>query len=675
MTWLRALCLCLLLPFGATFAQAIDPELQAARLSAQAARRSPTIDRDVFMRQAGVRDVSLSPDGRWLAFRRDEGSRVGLWIREIDSAQEHRVVANSEGTDAIWSGDGARLWLPDANGLGLFDLGDLQGRRVFRYDRARQQSFWLVDPHAPTQALIREKVAIDGAWHYRYLSVDAAGKVRLIHDGLAPLLRALLDPEGRLRYASGYDGAQFDTVIWQFGGDSPRELMRCPLPQQCRPVAYSETSVWALAHNGEDRMSLQRHDAGSDRWETLHSDPRGISDAVTILMQPDGKDWFAIAYRPDRLMWHGRTSTAHSRIASLQSRLAGANLDIRSSNDGRRWLLQASKANWQYDRLFLYDTAQDVLTPLFESERKAAVPAAQLADMLPMHWRGKGDVLLHGYAFLPKGVPLAAAPIMAFIHGGPYNRSDGEMDVGTQLMVNRGYIVFKPNFRGSTGYGLAYVRGTGGNFGRDDGALDDIISGIDLLLANGIGDARKQAILGHSFGGYASLLAVTHYPGRFRFAVPSAAPVDIAWTMEDVAVEGGSAVAIDGPPVEVLLPAYGLPYGDKAWHARMHRQSPLAHAAELRTPTYLWAGGRDDRVAVESLVRYTAEANPAFRPVLLIDPDAGHSPRGRLNSEALAWLIEDAANRHFGGGVTPPSPELQAFLDRNLHRPVAVKAE
>ena len=134
-------------------------------------------------------------------------------------------------------------------------------------------------------------------------------------------------------------------------------------------------------------------------------------------------------------------------------------------------------------------------------------------------------------------------------------------------------------------------------------------------------------------------------------------------------------MAIDGPPVEVLLPAYGLPYGDKAWHARMHRQSPLAHAAELRTPTYLWAGGRDDRVAVESLVRYTAEANPAFRPVLLIDPDAGHSPRGRLNSEALAWLIEDAANRHFGGGVTPPSPELQAFLDRNLHRPVAVKAE
>lgn len=272
---------------------------------------------------------------------------------------------------------------------------------------------------------------------------------------------------------------------------------------------------------------------------------------------------------------------------------------------------------------------------------------------------------LHGYAYLPKGIALETAPIIAFVHGGPFNQSLGEADAAMQLMVNRGYIVFKPNFRASTGYGVNYVTATRGDFGRY-GVLDDILSGLDHLSANGIGDTKQQAVVGHSFGGYASLLAVTHHPDRFAFAVPSAAPVDMAWTMADIALEGGSAVSADGPPIEILLPGYGVPYGEQEWQQRMRRDSPLAHAAALRTPVYLWAGAKDDRVAVQSLVRYFAESNADFNPTLLIDPDAGHSPRGRLNVEALAWLIEASANRHFGGGVTPPSAALKTFLEKNL---------
>jgi dipeptidyl aminopeptidase/acylaminoacyl peptidase len=251
------------------------------------------------------------------------------------------------------------------------------------------------------------------------------------------------------------------------------------------------------------------------------------------------------------------------------------------------------------------------------------------------------------------------------LHGGPYNRSNGEYDVAAQLLVNRGYIVFEPNFRASTGLGVRYLTAAKGNFGRH-GVLDDIISGLDHLIANGIGDSDQQAVIGHSFGGYASLLAVTHHPDRFAFAVPLAAPVDFAWTMAEIAVEGGSALSADGPPIEIVLTGHGVPYRDPAWHERMHRDAPLAHAAKLRTPVYLWAGARDDRVAVESLVRYVADASAASRPVLLIDPDAGHSPRDRSNREALAWLIEASANAHFGGGVSPPSSSLKRFLQKNL---------
>lgn len=655
---------CVVLPLQAANNDAADATLRAAKQTAEKASRAPFIPRDDFLTRASIREVSMSPDGRWLAYRKDTGQELELMLQEISSGKEHRIMSDSARTDLHWSGDGALVWLPDDKGLGVFDIATMTGRRIFRFDDARQQSFWTVNPNATDVALLREKVPAEGEWLYRYLAIDARGKTHIVHETRMALQSVLLDAEGKLRYAAGYDGAAFDTVIWKFEGGNKEELMRCPLPEQCRPVAWHDDTVWALAHNGNDRMSLQKHD-GSGEWQTLHSDPRGISDAASVIMQPNGKDWFATAYRPDRVEWHGRTKEADAKLAQPQQKIPGANLDFGMSNDGKRWLVQAKKGSWPYDRYYLYDVTEQTLSLLFEEERRSALNSDHLADSMPVHWQGKDGMALHGYVYPPKGVPLETAPLIATVHGGPYNRSKGEYDIESQLLVNRGYVVFKPNFRASTGYGVNYVTATEGNFGKH-GVLDDILTGLDHLIANGIGDADKQAIIGHSFGGYASLLAVTYYPERFAFAVPSAAPVDMAWTMEEINVEGGSAMSADGPPVDVLFPGYGVPYGDPAWHERMHRDSPMAHAVELRTPVYLWAGARDDRVAVESLARYYAEANADFTPALLIDPDSGHSPRERLNVEALAWLIEAAADKHFGGGVTPPSPVLQRFLEKNL---------
>lgn len=681
--WPHALCLLFaiaMFPAPASSGE-VSTALKAAKHSAEKAARAPFFPRDAFLSRPTVSDVSLSPDGHWVAYRYDTGQQLELRLREIrgdepDSegqGEQRRVMADSDGVAVFWSGDSARLWLAKNDSLDVYDVAAKAGRRVARFDDARQQSFWAVDRNAPGFALLREKVPADGEWLYRYLLVDTAGKTRVVSELRSALTSVLLNTDGTLRYAAGYDGAQFDTVLWRFHDTEKSELMRCPLPQQCRLVAFRSDpdrgdSVWALAHNGRDLVSLQRLDADARHWQTLHSDPRGVSDAVSALMQSDNTDWFAMAYRPDRVEWHGRTRAAEATLSALQAALPRANLDIVPTDGGSRWLVQARQSNWMDDRYFLYDAAPKTLVPLFADDGRQSPPSEQLAEAVPVHWRGQGGMMLHGQVFLPKGIALATAPLIAFIHGGPYARSLGDYDPSVQLLVNRGYVVFNPNFRASTGYGVNYAQAARGDFGKN-GVLDDIVSGLDHLIANGIGNPKRQAVVGHSFGGYASLMAVTHHPGRFAFAVPSAAPVDMAWTMEDIAVEGGSALSADGPAVGVLLSGYGVPYADEAWHERMHRESALAHADALRTPVYLWAGAKDDRVAVESLVRYVAESNAAFTPTLLIDPDSGHSPRQRLNSEALAWLIEASADRHFGGGVTAPSPELEKFLQRNLRIP------
>jgi len=173
--------------------------------------------------------------------------------------------------------------------------------------------------------------------------------------------------------------------------------------------------------------------------------------------------------------------------------------------------------------------------------------------------------------------------------------------------------------------------------------------------------------MGHSFGAYASLLAVSHHPERFRFAVASAAPVDFSWVMHWIANHDSSALPDDGPPAEVMFPHYGVPFADPTWRDAMRREAPLGQVQRLRTPVHLWAGARDDRVPIKSISRYAADAKRHGAKVsLLIDPDAGHNPNTRLSLEAVLYLYEQAAARHFGGALTPASAQLQAFLEANL---------
>ena len=99
----------------------------------------------------------------------------------------------------------------------------------------------------------------------------------------------------------------------------------------------------------------------------------------------------------------------------------------------------------------------------------------------------------------------------------------------------------------------------------------------------------------------------------------------------------------------------------------MLRESPLTALPSLQAPAYIWAGARDDHVPLKSIVNYVGEANRLGKSItLVIDPDGGHAPVNALGAEAALYMIEVAAHRHFGGSVSPVSPELGEFLRRNL---------
>ncbi|MDB4907999.1 MAG: peptidase prolyl oligopeptidase active site domain protein [Gemmatimonadetes bacterium] len=622
------------------------------------------LPREHFLARAELVDVRLSPDGSRVSFLRRSERGAELVLQDVATGAQQRVAWGLQRAQTAWSGDGRRLWLADDQGLAVVEASTLVARRAYKWDSRRSQSLWMVDARAPGVAVIHEKV--DG--RHRYLAVNAAGTARLLLDAALPLRSALLYANGELAYTAAWDGPRYETAIRQHQDGKARELMRCAGIEECRLVGFSEAqrAVWVLSQHGEDKLALRRFSSGSGKWETIQRDPAAMADADEILWSAERENWTAISFHDGRRRWVGNDSTDRAVVAALERRLPAANLQLSASRDGTLLLVRAQEADVAIDRYYLYRPDRGQLVPLFAREHATTRAPALGAAMHPVAYRARDGMLLHGYVLLPSGVDAATAPLVAWLHGGPVTRTYDQYEGSMQLLVNRGYAVFVPNFRVSTGYGLSYVLAAKGDVG-DGRVLSDLVDGMDFLLAEGIGDRARQAVMGMSFGGYASLLAITHHPARFRFAFAGAPPTDYGWIKQWQAEHDSDALHPEGAPLSLQFPQLGFPYRDAAWRAKMARESPLAGVRSLEAPAYVWAGERDDHVPLASIVKYVSEVRRAGKAVsVLIDPEGGHGPTTPLGTEASLYMIELAAHRHLGGGLAPASPDLQAFMQRNL---------
>ena len=636
--------------------------------------RAPTAARAEYLRRSEIGDVRLAPDGRQLSFVRRSSVGIDVILQDVASGAQTRVVAGLQRAETAWSGDSRRLWLADEQGLIVFESAGRSAKRVLKWNSRAKQRLWTVDPRAPQYAIIHEKGVQRGAEHHRYLRVDAQGDTHLLLESAWPVRDALLDANGELAFTAAFDGTRYETVIRQHGGATPRELLRCGSLEECRLVGYGQTkqTLWLLSQHGEDKLSLQRWRQQNGGWATVHRDPADVADADAVLWSAARENWLAIAYHGARRQWYGNDDRTRTSLAALQRQLPAANLQFTATTDGRLWLVQAQQADRATDRYYLFRPEHNRLQPLFAREDVASRLPPRGAAMHPVSYRVSDGMVLHGYVLLPNGVASGSAPLIAWLHGGPITRTTDRYDATMQLLVNRGYAVFVPNFRASTGYGLHYMRAVNGDVGNGR-VLADIIEGMDFVLAQGIGDHDRQAVMGMSFGGYASLSAVSHHPARFRFGFAGAPPTDYGWIKQWQAEHDSDAIRAEGAPLSLQFPRLGFRYNDPAWREKMRRESPLAALRTLQASVYLWAGARDDRVPLKSIVHYVGEARRLGKPLsLLIDPDAGHTPASALGGEALLYLIESAAHRHFGGGLSPVSPELGAFLRRNVRTAAAL---
>lgn len=246
-------------------------------------------------------------------------------------------------------------------------------------------------------------------------------------------------------------------------------------------------------------------------WDGLLRNP--ATDALMGTWELDG-DVLSYSFfdKKDQAVWRG----IGKAYGGLQVRL------VSWSDDRRKIVVKVEdpKAGPFYALVDLDTGSAGVLGSVY-----GGITSADVAEVKPVKYKAADGLEITGYLTLPKGRAAEKLPLIVMPHGGPASRDEPGFDWWAQGMASRGYAVFQPNFRGSDGFGRAFLEAGYGEWGKK--MQSDLSDGVRYLAAQGTIDSRRVCIVGASYGGYAALAGATLDKGVYRCAVSVAGVADL----------------------------------------------------------------------------------------------------------------------------------------------------
>ena len=383
------------------------------------------------------------------------------------------------------------------------------------------------------------------------------------------------------------------------------------------------TSLLAISSIGVDTGRLVRIDLASGDTQVLFEDPE--ADVAGALLDPDTRDPQIVLVLKDRIEYHVLDPALEADLKAIRALHSGDPMLAGRDEANKTWLIAFTDdaGPIQY---FSYDRASRIGSFLFTS--RPELERYELARMEPFSFTARDGLTVHGYVTFPVDGGRAGLPAVLDVHGGPQARDTWGWNPEAQWMANRGYMSVQVNYRGSTGYGKAFVSAGDREWGAK--MHDDLLDAVDYVVQQGWADKDRVAIYGGSYGGYAALVGAAFTPEVFRCAVDIVGPSNLQTLLETVPPYWQ-------PMIAQLYKRVGNPETDKEF---LWSRSPLSRARDIRIPLLIAQGANDPRVKQaesEQIVAALADAGIDYEYMLF--PDEGHGfakPENRLKFYAAA---------------------------------------
>jgi dipeptidyl aminopeptidase/acylaminoacyl peptidase len=640
-------------------------------VSAQPRGLPPLIDRELFFGDPEISGAQISPDGKFIAFIKPLKGTRNIWVKRTEDPFDKAKPVTAETARPIpayfWSRDGKYILFAqdkggDENYL-VYAVNPADAPAAGQEVPAARNLTDLKGVQAQIYAVPRtEPDAIyvglndrDKAWHDLYKVKISTGERTLVRRNTDRIVGWTFDLKDQLRLATRITDSG-DTEILRLDDKGFTKVYSCNVFESCGPDRFHKDGrrVYFETNKGTsvDLTHLVLFDPETGKEELVESDPMNRVDFGGAVFSDLTDDLILTTYNDERERLYWKNKDFEADYKWLQKQLPGNEIGMGSTTrDEKLWLITAGGDTEPGER-YLFDRQAKKLT--LQYRIRETLKRDQLAEMRAVRYKSSDGLEIPAYLTLPKGVEAKNLPVVIFPHGGPWARDDWGYDTFAQFWANRGYAVLQPNFRGSTGYGKKFI--DAGNKQWGDKMQDDITWGVKYLISEGIADPKKIGIMGGSYGGYATLAAVTFTPDVYAAGVDYVGPSNLITLLETIPPywEAGRAIFYQrmGDPTTV------------EGKAQLNRQSPLNSANKIKTPLLVVQGQNDPRVNKREADQIVIALRDRGFPVEYINaPDEGHGFARPINNMAMIATAEKFMAKFLGGRYQPDTkPEVAARL-------------
>jgi acetyl esterase/lipase len=393
----------------------------------------------------------------------------------------------------------------------------------------------------------------------------------------------LRDRTGEIRYSTGFDKGV--TYLHRRNRDGTWTPVNIDL-DLCSVLAVDidPNTVFVARPNVDGFRELVRFNTvDGTAGPVIHADEKYDVGDAQMLFSDDEQQILGLAYdrqAPTQIWFHDEYAALQRAIdAALPPNRVNRITD--SSRDGSR-LLIVSFSDRHPGTLYLFEPKAGALRSI--AEFAPQLPEQLMGEVRPISFKARDGLVLDGYLTLPAGHDTGKpAPMVVLPHGGPWARDVWGFNPEAQFLASRGYVVFQPNYRGSSGYSESISET---HFAEFRMMHDDVTDGTRALIKAGIADPKRIAIAGGSFGGYLAICGATFEPDLYRCAVTFAGVFDWERLMREMRRGGEVSYSYDW-----MVRKLGDP---KQMQEKFDSISPLKEAGKIRIPVFIVHGEADN---------------------------------------------------------------------------------
>lgn len=551
--------------------------------------RSPKIPIESFFNKSDKSNFQLSPNGRFISYIQKYEGVENLYVTDLENNLTERITTETDiGIRlSFWANNDEIIFLKyrspgDSLRLMAVNKDALSVRYILPPSDVKMRWVGPLRVNSKNELLISLNARDSSVFDvYRLHIVNCT--MEMVAKNPGNISEWMPDSQGEIKIAVASDG-HTETILYRNHETQPfTPIIENNFRTAVQPLGFSSQNqerLFALSNVGRDKKALVEIDLLTGKEDSVIFIHEDIDVAKGGYSVRTGMMDFVIynTWKPERYFFNKDIERVYKEISK---QLDGYIIELEGKDDNLSKFLVRAYTDTDPGTYYFYDLGKNKLLELAKVNK--ALRSEELSPTEAVKYLTKDGVEINAYLTLPKNSSKVNLPVIVIPHNGPSSRVVWEYNAEVQFLASRGFAVFQPNYRGSTGYGKTFWTSGFKEWGGK--VQEDIKEGAQWLIREGIADPKRIGIYGSNFGGYAALHGACFNAEIYSCAASYSGMTNLYTYLKEIP-------PYLTPYMEMFYEMVGDPKTDADY---LRAFSPVFHPDKIKIPVFIAQGAKDNR--------------------------------------------------------------------------------